>query len=439
MPHWPIYIGPDKNLEVSLLRTKLILKFLHSPHLLLKNIFHITGTKGKGSSALYVSNILKESGYTVNTYISPHIYQCNERILINGKAISDKYLYILTEKVRVVCEENYISPSCFESMTVTAMLAFAENRADFNIIEVGMGGRLDATNLFEYNPPLVAIFTPIHLDHKIWLGDSIAEISWNKAFIAQKDTKSVVISAQSEQALSVLLPFLQDRQIENIYLYGRDYEVFKNEYDKSNLVFESEKLGTFSFPVPKMQGDHQLINASCAIASVLSVIDVAENVTQCAIERAILNTINIVRLEKVESGCLINALPKGSIFYVDGAHNQLSSYALANFIRDLKKQNNNYLIFVAVSRSKGADNQAFLSCLAIKEVEMIICTRANLESLPEPPENLAQVCCELNIKNTIAYSIKDAVDIAAKVSDGRVCYFIATGSLYIARDIRKSS
>ena len=131
IPHWPIYTGPNKDFSGSIERTKNILSQLNQPQNRISNVIHITGTKGKGSTALYISNILLSCGYKVNTYTSPHIFECNERLLINGNMVSDEELLEATEAVRFVCENrtniDNIEPSMFEAMTCSAFLLMAQH------------------------------------------------------------------------------------------------------------------------------------------------------------------------------------------------------------------------------------------------------------------------------------------------------------------------
>lgn len=438
MPHWPLYTGPDKDITNSLGRTKLILNEFDNPQKKIKNIFHITGTKGKGSTVMYISNILRDARYNVNTYISPHIYECNERILLNGEPISDKYLLELIETIRITCDKLDIVPSFFETMTACAMIAFSNSNADANVIEVGMGGLTDPTNLFDKNPPICSIITPIHLDHTIWLGNSIESVAIHKSDIIKQNTHNVVIGPQPIEAKQIILAHSEKHQIpkENIFIYGENFEVYNTD-DQNEILFESEP-DTFTFQKPSLLGEYQLINAGNAIAAVLSAHEKLP-VSINNISNGIKNTKHIVRMEQVTSGKLFDKLPKDSLFFMDGAHNHLSAFALSKLVSDLKIQYPKHKIFIAIARSKGADNISFVSQFLNIGVDLIICTRANLESLPEPPENIAKICDQLKIPHAIAYTITEAINIASQYCNQDPCIFIATGSLYIARDIKEES
>ena len=616
IPHWPIYTGPNKDFDHVIQRVLYVLQRLGNPHLKLKNVIHITGTKGKGSTALYISNILQSAGYSVNTYISPHIYECNERILFNGEKITDEELYEVTETVRCVCEEggNKSEPlelAMFEALTCSAFWIFAKRNADFNVIEVGMGGLKDATNVFDMNPPLACVFVPIHLDHTKFLGKKVEDVAWSKSFLIKKNTQNIILSSQSKEAKCVLKNVCKTLNISNehIFCYGEDYEAFRSENDiqgdeimqnngingiiddvdcisktinnvnynvnnintlnndirnmvdndnstlnigsstnirssatidddmcntnsndvntlnvntlndntnniiidnvivktgnnyympnnniynivgdntlnnknsttiikAGNPIFESETLDVcFPFKEPNMVGDYQLINASCAIMTCLACqkSGKADKLSLDAINNGIAKTINIVRMQQITSGKLFNMLPSESVFYVDGAHNKLAAHALATFINEFKEyaqkneekkteikrkynekfcqeskknknkeneKNKKYKICVAIARTKGADNDAFLEefldFMYKPIVDLIICTRANLESIPEPPEKIAESCKKFNFTYSIAYTITDVIQRVSQFAKNCPILLICTGSLYIARDI----
>lgn len=443
IPHWPIYTGPNKDFINATIRVKYILSQLGNPHLKMKNIIHITGTKGKGSTALYISNILKASSYKVNTYISPHIYECNERILLNGQKITDDEIYNNIETIRIICEKQNIEPALFEAMTCCAFMSMSKNNADFNVVEVGCGGLYDATNIFDNNHPICCIFTPIHLDHTKILGSNIENITLNKSFIIKPNTKNVILSSQSKEAKYLLQKVSTELNVKNFYSYQNDYEVFKDE-DNGQPIYESKTFNTcFKFQTPNMIGDYQLINCGCAITTCLSLQNenILNNLSIQNINIGISNTINIVRMEKITNGTLFNLLPKGSIFYVDGAHNQLAAYALSRFIQNFKNNNKtkNYKIIVAIARTKGANNESFLKELLDKKlkpiIDLLICTRANLESIPEPPEEIVKTAKKLGFNYEISYSIQETFEKITSYIKNQKTLFIATGSLYIARDI----
>ena len=299
----------------------------------------------------------------------------------------------LTERIKIIAENYNIELSSFEALTASMILAFGECSADINVIEVGMGGQFDATNVFDFNPPICTIFTPIHIDHSLYLGNTIEEIAYNKSFLIKNDNKgninnNIIISSQPKQALEILLAVCKKNNIpdENIYIYDRDFFIskIKNKNDiesKEFMLFESKKFGNFILNKPLLLGDYQMINATSAIMSVLAsnLCDILPNAIMQneminntinenieyneIISQGIINTKHIVRMEKIDKKEILNFFPIGSIFYIDGAHNQLAAFAMKQFIIDFKQNNESYKVYLAIARTKGANNENFVLVL----------------------------------------------------------------------------
>ena len=177
MPHWPIkYSRHPKRVDLGPM--KILMDHLGKPQDKIQNIIHVAGTNGKGSSCAYLESILKADGYSVHKYTSPHLLEFNERIKIAGTEITNEYLFELIERIRKVTEDNNLENSFFEITTAAAFLAFAENQADFTILETGMGGRLDATNIIEH--PIATLITPIAFEHTEYLGPTLPIIAREK-------------------------------------------------------------------------------------------------------------------------------------------------------------------------------------------------------------------------------------------------------------------
>ena len=168
LPHWPIPHG-KKDINLGLSRVLELLDRLGNPHENMPPVIHIAGTNGKGSTLAYLKAVFENAGYRVHRYTSPHLVNFNERIEIAGSQISDSYLYEIMEEVRNAAED--LQTTFFEGTTVGAFLAFSRNEADVVLLETGMGGRLDATNVIKN--PLLTIITPISFDHMEYLGETI--------------------------------------------------------------------------------------------------------------------------------------------------------------------------------------------------------------------------------------------------------------------------
>ena len=185
-----------KKIDLSLNRITKLLNKLGNPQKNIKNIIHIAGTNGKGSVLAFLKSLIKESGYTVNTYSSPHLINFNERINLNGKNITDKFLESLLDMCN---KKNNGKPiTFFEMTTVAAFLAFKKKPADYTILEVGLGGRLDATNIIK--KPIISIINEISIDHTNFLGSNIQQIAGEKAGIIKKKIP-VVVGKQKNKAI----------------------------------------------------------------------------------------------------------------------------------------------------------------------------------------------------------------------------------------------
>ncbi|QED23683.1 bifunctional folylpolyglutamate synthase/dihydrofolate synthase [Candidatus Deianiraea vastatrix] len=276
MPHWPLYLGANKERVDSREKVLRVLSALHDPHMDLRNIIHITGTNGKGSTAGYISEILKQSGYKVGRYTSPHIHICNERICINDEMISDIDLYEIIEEIRVICERQGIDLTIFEATTLCAFIYFRRNECDFNVIEVGMGGMIDATNVFDENRPICSIITPIHLDHVKYLGASMEEIAFQKAFIIKGD--SLCICAHQSESVEKLIELRCEAVGSKVYFEGRDFSGSYIEENEDEWLFSMhfEKYGRdimrdIVLPRPSLAGWHQIGNASIATMACIEI------------------------------------------------------------------------------------------------------------------------------------------------------------------------
>jgi dihydrofolate synthase/folylpolyglutamate synthase len=261
VPHWPIYHAHKMNAGYSSLEmVKKVLNLLGSPELLLNNIFHITGTNGKGSVSTYIANIIKSAGYSVNMYRSPSIHNCNEMININGVDISDHELRYHIEQIRIICDEHNIHLNMFDAMTVVMLLSFSRSKADANVIEVGMGGIFDATNIFNENKPVCSILTSIHIDHAKFLGSDISSILRHKMGIVKPN--SICTSANLNQENSEILRSYCDSINTKVYIMNEDFFVHESG---NSLLIKIPNKSNIEILKPTMSGEHQYINASLAV------------------------------------------------------------------------------------------------------------------------------------------------------------------------------
>jgi dihydrofolate synthase/folylpolyglutamate synthase len=234
MPHWPALLKTHHN-RVDLEKMRILMRELGNPHLKLPQIIHIAGTNGKGSTCAYLKAIFENAGYRVHVYTSPHLLQFNERIVLNGTPIFDDYLFEICERVRNIVEKHNLIHSFFEATTAAAFIAFSEVPADILIMETGLGGRLDATNIIEN--PLATIITPISYDHMEYLGPTLPIIAAEKAGII-KPKAPCIISAQTKEVFDILLNKCNEMGVESI-AYGYDYMISK---EKDEFLIEGKNF-----------------------------------------------------------------------------------------------------------------------------------------------------------------------------------------------------
>lgn len=274
MPHWPLYLGPNKDITISPDRVYQILEKFDNPQDKLKNVIHITGTNGKGSTTSYIASILQDTGYKVGKYTSPHIHLCNERVQINGEIITDNEMYEIIEEIRYFCEAMNINPTIFEVTTILAIIYFYRKDCDFSVIEVGMGGLLDATNVFEKNKPIASVITPIHLDHTKYLGNTIKEIAWQKSFII-KGNGVCVCAPQPTEAMEVVKQRCNDVNAK-LYIFDEDFTCYKIDseeywlFEMKTKKYDIEIDEEIFLPYTELVfPDYQLQNCSVSIATIL--------------------------------------------------------------------------------------------------------------------------------------------------------------------------
>jgi dihydrofolate synthase / folylpolyglutamate synthase len=307
-----------KLIDLELGRIERLLAAMGSPHLKLPPVVHVAGTNGKGSLVAYLRAMSEAAGYRVHVYTSPHLVRFNERIRVAGQLIDDDLL----DEVLTECEEaNQGQPiTFFEITTVAAFLAFARVPADLAVLEVGMGGRNDTTNVV--NPMLSAI-TPIGYDHTSFLGDTLEKISAEKAGILKRAVPAV-IGRQRDVSAAVIA----DRAAElaaPLFRMGREWQV---KPTPTGFRYDSDFVG-LDLPAPALVGAHQLDNAATAVACVERLRAAQFRIGDDAIRKGLAAVEWPARLQKLTRGPLIDALPPAGELWLDGGHNEDCGIALA--------------------------------------------------------------------------------------------------------------
>ncbi len=316
-----------KVIDLSLGRIERLLAKLGHPERRLPPVIHVAGTNGKGSTCAFIRSMLEAAGLRVHAYTSPHLVRFHERIRLSGKLIDEDELAALLEE----CERtNGGDPiTFFEITTAAAFLAFTRHKADAVILEVGLGGRLDATNLIER--PAVTVITPIDLDHQHYLGATIKTIAAEKAGIMKRGVPCIM-GPQSDEARETLETHASALDVP-LSIWGQDFMAHE---EHRRMVFQDED-GLLDLPMPRLAGAHQIVNAAIAIAALRKA--VGFEIPDRAFEDGLMTVEWPGRLQKLTRGPLVAAAPNGAEVWLDGAHNPHAARALAHAIADLEESN----------------------------------------------------------------------------------------------------
>ncbi|MDR0484386.1 MAG: bifunctional folylpolyglutamate synthase/dihydrofolate synthase [Alphaproteobacteria bacterium] len=307
--------------DLSLSRIRYFLDKIGNPQDKINNIIHVAGTNGKGSTCAFLRAILEGHGFSVNVFTSPHLVCYNERFRIHGQLISDEYLKEVKQKIEQI--EGNDNLTIFELTMVMGFIAFLENKADFTIIEVGLGGRLDASNVIKN--PLLSVITTIDYDHQSFLGNTLGQIAYEKAGIIKHNSLTITDYQDSEVARS--LKKYAKNMNSNIICGGEDYKIDFIEGEQPVLTYQDKKI---ILPKLKLLGQHQYYNVSMAIVSCINILQDKFNYDNLP---KFLDKVQWQgRLQKVSSLYGVNF--DNSEVYLDGAHNVSGSRALCNFIDD---------------------------------------------------------------------------------------------------------
>ncbi|MCF6306264.1 MAG: bifunctional folylpolyglutamate synthase/dihydrofolate synthase [Rhodobacteraceae bacterium] len=308
-----------KIMDLTLDRMWRLLAALGNPERHLPPVIHIAGTNGKGSTQAMVRAGLEAAEKSVHAYTSPHLARFHERIVLAGQVISEPYL----TEILAECEQanGDVTITYFEITTCAAILAFSRIAADYTLLEVGLGGRLDATNVIE--TPRLCVITPVSIDHTGYLGETIEEIAGEKAGILKRGVPCIV-GPQSDAALAVI----EAEAVKvgaRLLVHGQDWHVWE---ENGRLVFQDES-GLLDLPLPALIGAHQVQNAGAAIAA-LRVLGMDD----AACEAAVLDAVWPARMQHLKAGPLVEAAGQAEL-WLDGGHNPAAGLAIAEALERL--------------------------------------------------------------------------------------------------------
>lgn len=329
-----------KRIDLSLGRIERLLEALDHPERRLPAVIHVAGTNGKGSTVAYLRAMLEAAGQRVHAYTSPHLVRFNERIRLAGEPgttgalISDETLTsVLTRAERA---NDGAAITFFEITTAAAFLAFADHEADVLLLETGLGGRLDATNVVSH--PLAAVITTLGIDHVGFLGPTVAEIAAEKAGII-KPGAPVVSAPQKSEAAAVLTRSAAIARAP-LHLGNEDWSVRE---ENGRLVFEDED-GLVDLPAPRLAGRHQFVNAGLAVATLRTV---RRTGGPAALEAGLTNAQWPGRMQRLARGRVVEEAPSGAEVWLDGGHNADAGEVVAAAMADLEDRVSRPLFLIA--------------------------------------------------------------------------------------------
>jgi dihydrofolate synthase/folylpolyglutamate synthase len=315
-----------KRIDLSLGRLNRLLAALGNPEKKLPPVIHVGGTNGKGSTVAFLRAMLEAAGKRVHVYTSPHLVRFHERIRLAGKIVSDEALASALEETERANAGEEIT--FFEISTAAALLLFSRNAADVLLLEVGLGGRLDATNVIE--KPLATVITPVSIDHTEYLGPTIADIAGEKAGIFKRGSPAV-IARQEEGALAVLERAARKAGA-SAFISGEEWHA----HEEGGRLVYSDEQGLLDLPRPRLFGRHQIENAGTAVATLRAVPALAIPVS--AIEAGLQKADWPARMQNLTGGKLAASLPAGSELWLDGGHKAAGADAVAAAVGEMEER-----------------------------------------------------------------------------------------------------
>jgi dihydrofolate synthase/folylpolyglutamate synthase len=405
-----------KIIDLTLDRVWRLLAALGNPQNDLPPVIHIAGTNGKGSTQAMIRAGLEAAGKTVHAYTSPHLARFHERIRLAGALITEEHLTAILDECYAANGSDPIT--YFEITTCAALLAMARTPADYTLLEVGLGGRLDATNVVDQ--PALTIITPISIDHEQYLGDTLAKIAGEKAGIIKRGVPCVV-GPQPDEALEVI-EAIAARHGAPLLAQGQHWHVTE---ERGRLIYQDE-TGLLDLPLPNLPGAHQIENAGAALTALRHF-----KMGDAAYEAAVTRAFWPARMQRLQTGPLIDAAPHAEL-WLDGGHNPAAGQALARHLATLPTRPT-YLVCGMLNTKDIAGYLTPLAAHATALTALSIPGEANTL----PAEVTAEAARAAGLPATTAKSALAAVTaIAGTCPEARI---LICGSLYLAGGILREN
>ncbi len=406
-----------KGFDLSLGRITALLSKLGDPHLSLPPVIHVAGTNGKGSTVAFTRAILEAAGLRVHVDTSPHLVNWHERYRLAGTLVSDEELAATVEEVALANDGQAIT--VFEILTAVAFLLFARHPADATLIEVGLGGRFDCTNVME--DVAVSVITPVSMDHEAFLGDTLAKIAFEKAGIIRKATP-VIVGLQADAALEVIERHAAKMRAP-VSVQGQDFSAL---LDQGRMVWQGEDR-LIDLPRPRLFGAHQIDNAATAIAACLAFAErTGHAVSSEALAQGISSADWPARMQRLTGGRLFEFAPQGADIWIDGGHNPAAGVALANALTELAVRDPRPVHLIC-GMLDTKDAAGFMEPLRSAATSASAVTVRSSDA-GVPAEKLCVTMHGAGLDVRVAVSLEDALSQATTVQPR----IIIAGSLYLA-------
>jgi dihydrofolate synthase / folylpolyglutamate synthase len=398
-----------KIIDLTLGRVERLLALLGHPERKIPPAIHIAGTNGKGSTQAMIRAGVEAAGQSAHAYTSPHLARFHERIRLAGTLISEPALMDLLDECLEANGPGEIT--FFEITTCAAFLAFSRTAADWTLLEVGLGGRLDATNVID--SPALCIITPVSLDHQSYLGDTVAAIAGEKAGIIKRRVP-VVVGPQTAEGMAVI-----EARAEALHApllaFGRQWDVWE---ERGRLVFQDER-GLLDLPLPNLPGPHQVQNAGAALAALRHF-----GLSEAACEAAVTRAEWPARMQRLRQGPLVLAAPQVEL-WLDGGHNPAGGEAMAATLARMPKRPTHLICGMLNTK----DVLGYMRPLA-GQVTQLVAVSIPGEANTLPAETTRDAARAAGIPADTAGSVTEALAaIAAVEPEARV---LICGSLYLA-------
>jgi dihydrofolate synthase / folylpolyglutamate synthase len=406
------------RIDLSLDRMLRLCAALGNPQDRLPPVIHVAGTNGKGSTVAGLRAIAEAAGLKVHVFTSPHLVRFVERIRLAGELISEDHLAEVLERVEAA--NGGLPITFFEITAAAAFLAFAETPADLCIIEVGLGGVLDATNVV--SRPAVCVITPVDMDHREFLGDTIAQIASEKAGILKRGVPAI-IARQNDEAMAVIERTAAKTR-SPLTVLGQEADGWR---DQDRFLVQTQ-MALHDLPLPALYGAHQIDNATLAVLASLALGD--DRITQAALAKGVSSIIWPARFQRLMKGPLAERAAKaGSDLWLDGGHNPHAARALATALGDLKARDGRDLVLIC-GLLGNKDAAGFFEAFATLNPKIF--TVGFDADAAASPQTLAQIATQMGLSAKPCVDVNEALDLALNEGSPRT---MICGSLYLAGEV----